>query len=185
RDAWFYDRRHFQPLDQVGAIMEGSALDAEAGAGATGLDHLFERLEASGRLTRIDPDAPATMFRGAMLSARGLEGLRTLEGVIRLGRVRQIEAGRVILEQGEFEIDDDTVCVDCTALGLRNAPPTPIFQADRIVLQQVRHLSPCFNAALVAFVEAHREDDEERNRLCPPNPYASSIEDWGRMMSRT
>jgi len=23
RDAWFYDRRHFQPLEQVGAIMEG------------------------------------------------------------------------------------------------------------------------------------------------------------------
>src|SRR3984885_827632 len=32
RDAWFYDRSHFQPLEQVGAIMEGSSLDAEAGA---------------------------------------------------------------------------------------------------------------------------------------------------------
>jgi hypothetical protein len=55
----------------------------------------------------------------------------------------------------------------------------------RIVLQQVRHLSPCFNAALVGFVEANRDDDVERNRLCPPNPYASSVEDWPRMMSRT
>jgi hypothetical protein len=31
RDAWFYDRRHFQPLEQVSAIMEGLSLDAEAG----------------------------------------------------------------------------------------------------------------------------------------------------------
>ncbi len=31
REAWFYDRRYFQPLEQVGAIMEGLALDAEAG----------------------------------------------------------------------------------------------------------------------------------------------------------
>jgi hypothetical protein len=34
REAWFYDRRHFQPLKQVGAIMEGLSLDAEAGASA-------------------------------------------------------------------------------------------------------------------------------------------------------
>jgi hypothetical protein len=65
-----------------------------------------------------------------------------------------------------------------------NAPATPIFQPGRIVLQQVRHLSPSFNAALVGFVEAHRDDDD-KNRLCPPNSYASSIEDWPRMMSRT
>ena len=37
----------------------------------------------------------------------------------------------------------------------------------------------------MGFVEAHREDDADKNRLCPPNPYASSIEDWPRMMSRT
>ena len=70
-------------------------------------------------------------------------------------------------------------------VGLNDAPATPIFQPGRIVLQQVRHLSPCFNAALVGFVEAHRDDDAEKNRLCPPNPYPSSIEDWPRMMSRT
>ena len=75
--------------------------------------------------------------------------------------------------------------MDCTALGLRDAPAVPIFQPGRIVLQQVRHLSPSFNAALVGFVEAHRDDDADKNRLCPPNPYPSSIEDWPRMMSRT
>jgi hypothetical protein len=53
------------------------------------------------------------------------------------------------------------------------------------VIQQVRHLSPSFNAALVGFVEAHRDNDTDKNRLCPPNPYASSIEDWPRMISRT
>ncbi len=58
RDAWFYDRRHFQPLEQVGAIMEGISLDAEAGAQAANIDDLFERLEASGRLVRIDPSWP-------------------------------------------------------------------------------------------------------------------------------
>jgi hypothetical protein len=49
----------------------------------------------------------------------------------------------------------------------------------------VRHLSPSFNAALVGFIEARRDNDEDKNRLCPPNPYPSSVEDWPRMISRT
>lgn len=185
RDAWFYDRAHFQPLAQVGAIMEGTALDAEAGAEAASLEDLFERLEASGRLTRIDPSWPATMFRGTMLSSGELAGLRQIEDVIRLGRVRRIEVDRIVLERGETETDTDTLHVDCTALGLNDAPAMPIFQPNRIVLQQVRHLSPCFNAALVGFVEAHRNDDAEKNRLCPPNAYPRGIQDWARMVSRT
>ncbi len=185
RDAWFYDRRHFQPLDQVGAIMDGIALDAEAGAEAESIDDLFDRLEASGRLVRIDPSWPARMYRGTMLSARELDALQQIEDVVRLGRVRRIETDRIVLERGEAATSTDVLHVDCTAVGLNNAPAKPIFQPDRIVLQQVRHLSPCFNAALIGFVEAHRDDDADKNRLCPPNPYPTTIADWPRMISRT
>jgi len=185
RDAWFYDRRHFQPLEQVGAIMEGVSLDAEAGAGAANVGDLFEQLEASGRLVRIDQSCPATMFRGTMLSSVELDALRQIKDVVRLGRVRRVEADRIVLERGGTSTSPETLHVDCTALGLTDAPATRIFEPGRIVLQQVRHLSPCFNAALVAFVEAHRDDDEEKNRLCRPNPYPSSIEDWTRMVCRT
>ena len=101
RDAWFYDRAHFQPLEQVGAIMDGLSLDAEAGAQAQDLDDLFERLEASGRLVRIDPSRPATMYRGTMLSGPELDAVRRIEDVVRLGRVRRIERDRIVLEQGE------------------------------------------------------------------------------------
>src|ERR1700739_2077280 len=72
RDAGFYDRSHFQPLEQVGALMEGLALDAEAAADAVSVDDLFQRLEASGRMARIDPTWPARMYRGTMLGAREL-----------------------------------------------------------------------------------------------------------------
>jgi hypothetical protein len=185
RDAWFYDRSHFQPLEQVGAIMHGIALDAEAGAQAANVDDLFQRLEASRRLVRIDPSWPATMYRGTMLSARELDALRQIGDVVRLGRVRRIEADRIVLERGETETSADVLHVDCTALGLNNAPATPVFQPARIVIQQVRQLSPSFNAALIGFVEAHRDDDADKNELCPPNPYPSSIEDWPRMISRT
>jgi hypothetical protein len=185
REAWFHDRAHFQPLTQVGAILTGLALDAEAGATAADLADLFDRLEASGRLVRVDPSQPATMYRGTMLSAHELAALRRIENVVRLGRVRRVEADRILLERGEVPTGADVLHVDCTALGLRNAPPLPIFQPGRIVLQQVRHNSPTFNAALIGFVEAHRTEDAEKNRLCPPNPYARSTGDWPRMMRRT
>ena len=185
RDAWFHDRRHFQPLDQVGSIMEGLSLDAEAGAQAHNVDDLVERLESSGRLFRIDPSQPATMYRGTMLSAHELQALRQITDVVRLGRVRRIERDRIVLDRGETPTGSDVLHVDCTALGLNNAPAAPIFQPGRIVLQQVRYLSPCFNAAVIGFVEAHRDEDADKNRLCPPNPYPSDIADWPRMMSRT
>ena len=174
----------FNPSSRSARI-EGIALDAEAGAHAASVDDLFERLEAFGRVVRIDPSWSATMYRGTMLSPRELEALRQITGVVRLGRVRRIEADRIVLEHGETETGTDVLHVDCTALGLNNAPATPIFQPRRIVLQQVRHLSPSFNAALVGFVEAHRDNDEDKNRLCPANPYPSSIEDWPGMVSRT
>jgi NAD(P)-binding Rossmann-like domain len=185
REAWFYDRAHFQPLEQVGGIMTGISLDAEAGAQAQDIGDLFERLEASGRHVRIDPSQPATMFRGTMLSAGELRAVRQVEDVVRLGHVRRIEADRIVLDRGEVPTGRGVVHVDCTALGLRDAPATPIFQPGRIVLQQVRQLSPSFNAALIGFLEAHRDDDAEKNRLCPPNAYPSSVEHWPRMVTTT
>ena len=185
REHWFHHRRHFQPLDLVGEIMDGISLDAEAGAEAADIDNLFDRLEAAGRLVRIDPAARATMYRITMLSPSEIDRLRQIEDVVRLGRVRRIEADRIVLEQGETDTGPDVLHVDCTAHGLPSAPATPIFQPGRIVLQQVRHNSPAFNAALIAFVEAHRDEDADKNRLCPPNPYPRSIEDWPGMSRRT
>lgn len=185
RDAWFYNRSHFQPLEQVGAIMEGIALDAEAGAQAANVDEAFEQLEAAGRFLRIDPSRPATMYRGTMLSAGELKTVRQIENVVRHGRVQRIEADRILLERGEIPTGPEVVHVDCTALGLNNAPAMAIFQPSRIVLQQVRYLSPCFNAALIGFTEAHRDDDVQKNRLCPTHAYPTSPQDWPRMMCGT
>jgi hypothetical protein len=185
REAWFLDRVAFQPLEQVGGIIEGLSLDAEAAAQASDIDDLFQRLEASGQVSRIDPARPARMYRGTMLSTRELRAVRLIEDVVRLGRVRRVEVDRIVLAQGQVATGPDTLHVDCTALGLRDAPAVPIFQPGQIVLQQVRQNSPCFNAALIGFVEAHWDDNVDKNRLCPANPYARSIEDWPRLMSLT
>jgi len=185
RDMWFNDRAHLQPLDQVAKTMEGISRDAEAAAEASDLTDRFERLEASGRLMRIDPGVWPTMFRATMLSQPELEDLRQIEDVVRLGRVRSIDADRLVLDDGEVPTGSDVLHVDCSAIGLRASKAVPIFGDDRIVLQQVRYGSPSFNAALLGFIESRDASDEDKNRLSPPDPHPSSIEDWGPMMRLT
>ncbi|MGH3457265.1 NAD(P)-binding protein [Aeromicrobium sp.] len=185
RDSWFADRAYLQPLDQVAALMEGISFDTEAAALARDLSDLFDRLEDRGRLMRLDPRVSPTMYRGTMLSRRELTDLREIENVVRLGRLRAIEADRIVLHDGELPTSAEVLHVDCSAIGLSDAAPVPVFSPSRIVIQQVRRESPTFNAALLAFVEAHRDDDEERNRLSPPHPYTSRTEDWGPLMHRT
>jgi hypothetical protein len=53
-----------------------------------------------------------------------------------------------------------------------------------IRLQTIRVGFPCFNAALAGYVEATRDDDAERNRLCPPNTLPDTPASWARMQVR-
>ena len=89
---------------------------------------------------------------------------------MRQGQVRGIGTDEIVLDAGTIPTDVAQVHVDCTAAGLRVSPGRPIFEDDRITLQQVRICQPTFNAALVGYIEASDRDDVERNRLCPPNP---------------
>jgi hypothetical protein len=178
RDAWMLDRAHAQPLDLVTAILEDVAAQLEAAAEAEDVDDLFARLEANGHLIRLDERVEPTMYRCATVSTAELEQLRSIDNVVRLGRVRGIGTHEIVLERGTIPTDVGQVHVDCTAAGLRVSPGRPIFDDDRITLQQVRICQPTFNAALVGYIEASERDDAERNRLCPPNPYPTATRDW-------
>lgn len=184
RDAYFHDREAFQALDLVVDALEGFATDAEVGARATNRTDLIADLEQNGRLIRLDPAAPATMYRGAMLSRHEVDQARRIADVVRLGRVTRIERDRLVLDHGEVPTGG-ALHVDASASGLRAVDPRPIFAPGRITLQQVRHKTPPFNAALLGWVEANRDDDEQKNRLCPPNPFTRSVDEWPRMVART
>jgi hypothetical protein len=180
RDAWVIDRRSFQPLEKVGDFITGWAAATEAAASATSIADLFGRLEETGQLKRLDASVEPTMYRMAILSEGELESLRTIEHVVRAGRVRQIQTHRIVLDDAEIPTSADRLYVDCTAEGLPNPPPRPIFETDRITLQPVREGSPPFNAALIGYLEATREDIDEQNSLTPANPYPSAATDWIR-----
>ncbi len=178
RDGWFLDRRFTQPLDLVNDLIEGRARMFEAAAAAESVDDLFHRLEDAEQLVRLDRTVEPTMYRSATMSSSEVEQLSGIEHVVRQGRVRAIGTDQVTMEDGSIPSDPGQVYVDCSAAGLRVMAARPIFEPGRITIQQVRASQPTFNAAFIGFVEAVRDDDAAKNRLCPPNPYPSTAMDW-------
>jgi hypothetical protein len=178
RDAWLLDRAFQQPLELVPRLIEGVSLYLEAAAQAEDIPDLFRRLEASGQLIRLDPAVEPAMYRCATVSEAELARLRSIENVVRLGRVTHIGADRVELSGGSIPADRGQVHVDCSAPGLRTGPSRPVFADGQITLQQIRACQPVFSAALAGYVEAAGDDDAARNRLCPANPYPDTALDW-------
>jgi hypothetical protein len=110
--------------------------------------------------------------------------LRTLERVVRLGHFREVNSGEIVLKEGSIPLAPRSLVVHCAASGLRYPPLVPIWGTDKIRLQTIRAGFPCFCAALAGFVEATRDDDRERNRLCPPNTLPDNPTNWAEMQVR-
>jgi hypothetical protein len=183
RDPWMLNRAVVQP-DPAVALGLGADTMAAA-AEATSLDDLFLRLEAAGVMLRIDTTVQPTMAKTPTLAAWELDLLRTVENVVRLGHIRHVTARELVLAGGSVELPPGALVVHCAAAGLQYPPEVPIWRADKIRLQTIRAGFPCFNAALAGYVEATRDDDRERNRLCPPNTLPDSTASWARMQARS
>jgi hypothetical protein len=121
------------------------------------------------------------MAKTPTLATWELEQLRTIDNVVRLGHVRRVEAGRVVLDGGTVTTAKDALVVHCAASGLKYPPLVPIWGPAAITLQPIRVGFPCFGAALAGYVEATRTDDAEKNRLCSPTPYANTLTEWAAM----
>jgi len=135
-------------------------------------------------MLRIDPDVVPTMAKTPTLATWELDQLRTIERVVRLGHIRHVTAGEIVLDGGTVPIEAGSLVVHCAASGLQYPPVVPIWGRDRIRVQTIRAGFPCFNAALAGYVEATRDDDRERNRLCPPNVLSDDLASWARMQVR-
>jgi hypothetical protein len=179
REPWMFDRAVLQPDP---AVFIGMAADImEAASVASSPDDLFVRMEAAGVMLRIDPSVTPTMAKTPTLARWELELLLSIERVVRLGHIRGVEPGRIELDDGDAAIHRDAVLVHCAASGLQYPPLIPIWGDEAITIQPVRAGFPCLAAALIGYVEATREDDAEKNRLCPPSPLSNTPTDWALM----
>jgi hypothetical protein len=179
REPWMFNRAAVQPDPVIYAGMVAGVF--EAARDATSCDDLFFRMEESGLMLRIDRAVTPTMAKTPTLAQWELARLRTVENVVRHGHVRRVEPGRVICAQGEATIDRGAVVVHCAASGLQYPPTIPIWGDDAITLQSVG-TGPTFGAAVAGYIEATRDDDAEKNRLCPPQPFMNTPADWPRFI---
>jgi NAD(P)-binding Rossmann-like domain len=181
-ELWLLNRAYLQAGDLAAAMYEGFSLQIEAIAHAESLDDLFARLEDGGQVLRVDESMTPTAYRGATVTTAEVEQLRRIEDVVRLGHVRRIERDRIVLDDGEAPTSPRCLHVHCAARGLNPAPAVPVFTEDTITLQWILPGFLPFNAAIEGFVEASREDTEEKNRLCRAQAIVERPEDWLRGM---
>jgi hypothetical protein len=180
RECWLVNREFTQSGENVASILDGLSLQVEAAARAESVADLFQRLEASAQLLRVDPSVEPSMFKYATVSKREVEQLRRIKDVVRLGRVKRIDSDQIVLECGTIPTAADNMHVHCAAAGLKLVPAVPIFAEGRITLQPIRAGLVPFNASIVGYIEATRSDTAEKNLLCPPNPYPDAPFDWLR-----
>ena len=135
REGWWLNHRFHQPHTLLPDFYAGIGLQFQAMAEASTQDDLFLRLEAAGFFLRVDRTVTPTMMRGAILSEDELALVRQITDVVRLGRVRRIGQGRMVLDDGEVETPQDAVHVYCAAAGLARPPLRPIFEASRLTVQ--------------------------------------------------
>jgi hypothetical protein len=155
-----------------------------AAADADSLDDLFLRLEAAGVMLRLDESVVPTMAKTPTLATWELELLRTVQNVVRRGHIREVARREIRFGGGAIPLGPDSLIVHCAASGLQYPPLVPVWGPDRIRLQTIRAGFPCFCAALAGYVEATRDDDRERNRLCPPSNLPNVPLDWAQMQVR-
>jgi hypothetical protein len=181
RDPWLLNRAVIQP---DAAIFLGMAADSMAAAAAAAdPDDVFFRMEDAGIMLRIDPTVTPTMAKTPTLARWELDLVRMIDDVIRRGHLRAVAPGRLTFADGDVHVPADTLVVHCAAAGLKYPGVRRIWTPETITPQPVRVGFPCFGAALAGYVEATRDDDTEKNRVCRPSPYSNTTADWTTMQT--
>jgi hypothetical protein len=180
QESWVLNRKYFQPATGVVPTFEGIVQELEAFAECDTIDAAFERFEEHGLVFRIDPSLRPGMVKGATASRGEIDQMRRIENVVRLGHVERVERHEIVLQQGSIPTSPDHVHLHCASPGLRDNPPVAIFGDEQITLQPITRISLTLAAGLIGFVEASGRSTDEKNRLCPPNPWPQTPFDWAR-----
>ncbi|MDW4571196.1 NAD(P)-binding protein [Microbacterium sp. M3] len=179
REPWLLNRAVVQPDPAIFLRMAADTM--AAAAAARDIDDVFLRLEDAGIMLRFDTSVTPTMAKTPTLAEWELDLVRTIEDVVRRGHLHAVGRGRLTFADGDVRVPAETLVVHCAAPGLKYPGLTPIWTPEAIRPQPVRVGFPCFGAALTGYVEATRDDDDEKNRVCRPSPYSNTPADWAAM----
>ena len=129
----------------------------------------FKELEEAGFFGRLDQTSDPQVCRGATISTAELSMLRTVQNVVRLGRVTAVRAASLELEKGAMPLTPGTLLVDCSANGGGGyRADYDVFAPAHIKLSAMLSLfNVSHSAALIAHVEATFADDATKNGFMP------------------
>jgi hypothetical protein len=182
RDSWLLNRETTQPGTAFWqSSLGGAAAQLEAMSQATSIDNLFERLESAGYLLRIDPDVTPQMMHYATISHGEAVQLRSVKSVVRRGHVERVASDRLLMANGDtIAAESNTLYIDCTATAVQfvGSKTVPVFSGNHITLQAIRAPLVATSAAMTAYVEAHFEDETEKNQLCTPIELSDTPAEW-------
>ncbi|WP_371195742.1 NAD(P)-binding protein [Glaciecola sp. SC05] len=185
RDGWLIDRGNIQPSKAFfSTFAHAQACQLESIAESTSVRDMFDRLEKSGVMMRIDKNVEPEMFHGATVSRAELALLQTIKNVVRKGRVSHIARDQITCELGTQVPAKDTLYIDCTASAITNLDIRPVFEDDLITLQTVRAYQPTFSAAFIAYLEISYDNNEKKNQLSKVVPLPNTVDDWVELTYR-
>ncbi len=167
-DAWLFDRAQIQPGRN---FKDGLFTQLEVFATSSTVDEVFDTLEATKRLYRIDPGVRPRRWRCSTVSLDELHLVRGVDDVVRQGRVQRITPDALVLEGGAVPSRGKTLYVDCSADGLAQRPPAPIFDGAQLTLQSVSMCQQVWSAAVIAHVAGLAASDAEKNAMCRVVPH--------------
>ncbi len=179
RDAWWIDRQNTQPGDEFFFDSIGTqAKQFEALGAASSVTDLFDRLEDSGVLMRLDKNVRPSMFHGATVSQAEAKQLRRISNILRHGRINKIENNKIVFSETSVATPTNSVYIDCSARAVPVTESYPVFDGNTICVQTVRSYQPVFSAGFIAHIEANYEDEAIKNDICGLVPLPNHDTDW-------
>jgi cation diffusion facilitator CzcD-associated flavoprotein CzcO len=181
RDAWLVNRRIAQPgIEFFDEMFGGVARQMEILSEVEDFEQLAHALEAEGIWLRIDKTCAPEMMHMAVASEGEITELGRVRNVVRMGHVTHIEAGRLVLQEGDVAIQTDTLIIDCAASAAATnvTDREPVFSDGRINLQMVRMTQPTFSAAVIAHLEATVQEEEVKQAATQVTPMIDNVADW-------
>ena len=179
RDGWWLDRINTQSSrDFFKHSVGAQASQLEAIGKAKNMPDLFDRLEKSGVLMRLDESVTPTMFHGATVSRDELKELRRIDNVIRKGRVNKLSPGKIEFGESSVSMPENTVYIDCSARAVQATETYPVFADNTITIQTVRSYQPVFSASFIAYIEANYDHQATKNDICQVVPLPNHDYDW-------
>src|SRR5439155_364765 len=145
------DHRSDGTSHRVTSLVSGETTEIEAGrvVDATYLSPTVPAttpppFEVDGDVPVVAINEPARLTTAPTLGAWELDLLRSIERVVRYGRVRRVDRREIVLDHGSVPMDRGALVVHCAASGLAYPPMVPVWGPDRIRLQTIRAGFPCF-----------------------------------------